>query len=149
MEHEPDIPMEDAVESEEAGLDPRSAVEERATRISSQVFLLLALLVTVHTILVILGVTGPTGTEKFGRVFRDMKLGELPVLTHMVTSTAFVWALPVLAAAAVAKEFVVRNRTATLIANGIFLCLVIMARYLYLAGGFAPLVELINRIGEG
>jgi len=149
MENEPDIPVEDAVESEGAGLDPRSAVEERAARISSLVFLGLVLLVSVHTILVIFGAAGPTSVEKFSHIFREIKLGDLPVLTRIVTSTAFMWFLPVLAAAAVAKEFVVRNRMATLIANGALLCLAVMIRYLYLAGVFAPLVELMNRIGEG
>jgi len=149
MENEPDIPMEDVAEPEDVGLYPRSAAEERAARISSLVFLFVALLVSVHTSLVVFGIISPCSAGEFARMFQGMKLADLPLITRIVISPVFIWGLPALTVAVIVKEFVVRNKTATLIANGAFFCLAVVVRYLYLPGIFAPLFELLGRMSEG
>lgn len=82
----------------------------------------------------------------FCGIFRDF--GSEPPLVWLVFSGWYPWVLPVLSVIGIVKEWILKNRRATMIWNGIHFLAAIVVWQIYVEGAFGPIVDLFRRIGQ-
>jgi len=133
-----------ALEREEAQRDDAVVVsyfETRAAKVSSLILLAIALILSVFLVWR-MHASGST----FTRIYADMKLGDLPLITRLVNSPAFWWTLALLAGAGLLKEILEQNKKVTIAVNVIHILVVMIFFAAYHSGIFAPLVQLISNM---
>ena len=114
---------------------------ERCFKICSAILLSLSL---VYSLFVMLRIW-QTGAA-FRQMFLELNF-PLPFLTGLALSPAFTWTVPLLALANIAKEFLIRNRITTMIANGVCWAIVIALHQVYVMAVFHPLLRMIQAMG--
>jgi len=121
---------------------PTGFAETRAARTCS---LIVFALVMLYTFVVLRGLFH---VPQFEKLFMEMR-SDLPCLTRIFLSIKpIIWALVFLAAiGSTVKEFVAKNRNATLIANGIHLVVLVSMKELIVVALGAPLIRLMETLG--
>jgi len=112
----------------------------RAAKVSSLVLLAIALVLSVFLVWQV-----HASSSAFIGLYKDMKLGGLPLLTRLVISPAFRWTLVLLAGAGLLKEILEQNRKVTIAVNGIHILVVMIFIDTYYRGLLGPLIELISQ----
>ena len=112
--------------------------KDRRLHIHSVVLLAFSIIYSAFVLLRMIGASG-----SFEQMFLELNV-KLPLLTRIVLSPAFTWTIALLALANVVKEYLVKDKKATLIANAAYLAVVLVVHQVCVTALFLPLLRLME-----